>query len=76
MDPEGFERQCDRLKNLRKNRNKNKADASLRAIEKAAENDVNLMPIFIDAAKAKVTLGEMCDVLRSVYGEYREGSDF
>ena len=30
----------------------------------------------IEAAKAKVTLGEMCDVLRGVFGEYREGSDF
>ena len=28
------------------------------------------------AAKAKATLGEMCDVLRGVFGEYREGSDF
>ena len=76
MDPEGFERQCNRLKNLRKNRNQNKAEKSLTAIEKAAEGEQNLMPIFIDAAKAKVTLGEMCDVLRGVFGEYREGSDF
>ena len=76
MDPEGFERQCNRLKNLRKNRNQSKAEKSLTAIEKAAEGEQNLMPIFIDAAKAKVTLGEMCDVLRGVFGEYREGSDF
>ena len=45
-------------------------------IEKAAEGDENLMPHFIEAAKAKATLGEMCDVLRGVFGEYREGSDF
>jgi len=76
MDPEGFERQCERLKNLRNNRDKNRHSSALRAIEKAAEGDDNLMPHFIEAAKAKATLGEMCDVLRGVFGEYREGSDF
>ena len=76
MDPEGFERQCRRLKNLRSNRNKSRHSASLVAIEKAAEGEENLMPHFIEAAKAKATLGEMCDVLRGVFGEYREGSDF
>ena len=76
MDPDGFERQCKRLKALRSNRDKSRHSASLRAIEKAAECDENLMPHFIEAAKAKATLGEMCDVLRGVFGEYREGSDF
>ena len=76
MDPEGFERQCRRLKNLRSSRNKARHEASLTAIENAAEGDENLMPHFIEAAKAKATLGEMCDVLRGVFGEYREGSDF
>ena len=76
MDPEGFERQCRRLKNLRSSRNKARHEASLTAIEKAAEGDENLVPHFIEAAKAKATLGEMCDVLRGVFGEYREGSDF
>ena len=76
MDPEGFERQCRRLKALRSNRNKSRHSASLASIERAAEGDENLMPHFIEAAKAKATLGEMCDVLRGVFGEYREGSDF
>ena len=76
MDPEGFERQCRRLKNLRSSRDKARHEASLTAIEKAAEGEENLMPHFIEAAKAKATLGEMCDVLRGVFGEYREGSDF
>ena len=76
MDPEGFERQCRRLKNLGSSRNKARHEASLTAIEKAAEGEENLMPHFIEAAKAKATLGEMCDVLRGVFGEYREGSDF
>ena len=76
IDPEGFDRQSARLKKLRFNRDKSKFDASIRAIEKAAEGEENLMPHFIEASKADVTLGEMCDVLRGVFGEYREGSDF
>ncbi len=76
MDPEGFERQCARLKKLRSSRDQGRHTAALNAIEKAAEGDENLMPLFIEAAKAKATLGEMCDVLRGVFGEYREGSDF
>ena len=76
IDPEGFERQCARLKKLRDTRNKSKHAAALNAIEKAAEGEDNLMPHFIEAAKSKATLGEMCDVLRGVFGEYREGSDF
>ena len=76
MDPEGFERQCKRLNNLRKSRDKSKHAYALSAIEKAAEGEENLMPHFIEAAKAKATLGEMCDILRGVFGEYREGSDF
>ena len=51
MDPEGFERQCRRLKNLRSSRDKARHEASLTAIEKAAEGEENLMPHFIEAAK-------------------------
>ena len=47
MDPEGFERQCKRLKALRSNRDKSRHSASLRAIEKAAEGDENLSLIHI-----------------------------
>ncbi len=45
---------------------------SLNAIREAAAGTDNLMPRFLEAAKNHVTLGEMCDVLRTVYGEYRE----
>ena len=38
----------------------------------AARTDVNLMPAIIDAARADVTMGEMCDALRSVWGVWRE----
>jgi len=43
-----------------------------RLTEGAARDDVNLMPIIVDAARAYVTMGEMCDALRSVWGVWRE----
>ena len=47
-----------------------------KAVIKAAKGDDNLMPHFINAVKAKATLGELCDALREVFGEYREPSEF
>ena len=38
----------------------------------ARAGDVNLMPAIIEAVQAYATLGEMCGLLRAVYGEYRE----
>ena len=76
MDPQGFDNQCARLRRLRETRDAAKHAAALAAIERGAAGDDNLMPLFIDAVQAGATLGEVCDVLRGVFGEYREGSDF
>ena len=76
MDPKGFERQCARLARLRKQRDTKKHTAALDAVQKAAEGDDNLMPHFITAVRADATLGELCEVLRGVFGEYREPSEF
>jgi methylmalonyl-CoA mutase N-terminal domain/subunit len=40
--------------------------------EDAARPDRNLLPPIVDAAKADVTMGEMCDALREVWGVWRE----
>ncbi len=76
MDPEGFKRQCERLARLRKERYPKKHAKALDAVKKAAEGNDNLMPHFIDAVRADATLGELCEVLREVFGEYRESSEF
>ncbi|MAH17525.1 MAG: methylmalonyl-CoA mutase [Euryarchaeota archaeon] len=76
IDPKGFERQCARLARLRKRRDPRKHEAALDAVRKAAEGDDNLMPHFITAVRADATLGELCEVLRGVFGEYREPSEF
>jgi methylmalonyl-CoA mutase N-terminal domain/subunit len=40
--------------------------------EAAGSDDANLMPPVLDAVRASATLGEMCDALRDVWGEYEE----
>jgi len=44
----------------------------LERLHYSAEKDENLMPTIIEATKAYATLGEINDVLRKVYGEYKE----
>ena len=41
-------------------------------LEDSARGDVNLMPVIIEAVKAYATVGEICDRLRTVWGEHRE----
>ena len=43
---------------------------ALREVRQAAENGENLVPSLIEAARVYATVGEMCDALRDVYGEY------
>ena len=72
MDEKGEERQINRLMKLRKDRNNQKVDRYLDALRKAAEGDENLMPYILDCVHAYATLGETCQVLRDVFGEYEE----
>ena len=50
--------------------------ASLTALRQAAQGTDNLMPYLIDAVKTYATLGEICGVLRDVFGEYKSEADF
>ena len=63
--------QIARLKAWRAGRDEKKALAALAALERAAREDVNIMPVSIDCAKAGVTTGEWARTLRKVFGEYR-----
>ena len=72
MDEKGEERQINRLNTLRKNRNKQKYERNLERLRKAAEGDENLMPYILDCVHSYATLGETCQVLRDVFGEYDE----
>ncbi|MCZ4245427.1 acyl-CoA mutase large subunit family protein [Pedobacter punctiformis] len=62
--------QTEKLNQLKANRNAAEVKEALGALAKAASTDVNLMPLIIDAVEKYATLGEIADVLRSVFGEY------
>lgn len=72
MDPDGYQRQVDRLKLVRQERDNERVEQVLNAIQRAAEAEENLMPYFVDAAKAYATLGEIMQALRQVFGVYEE----
>ncbi len=73
IDESVAELQHERLAKLRANRDSSAAQNALAALRKGAEDEsVNTMPLLIDCARADCTLGEMCDALRPVFGEYQE----
>ncbi|MFQ5859658.1 MAG: methylmalonyl-CoA mutase [Anaerolineae bacterium] len=72
MDPEGYERQCARLEQLRRQRDNEAVRRALNNLAAAAESEDNLMPYLFDAVKTYATLQEIMDTLREVFGEYVE----
>ena len=65
-------RQVERLKALRLRRDAGVHAAALRAVEDTARDGGNLMPRILGAVESYATVGEIADVLRRVFGEYRE----
>lgn len=63
-----------RLKVLKETRNNSKVNEILEILETAAKSTDILMPILIEAVENKITLGEICNVLRKTWGEYLPGS--
>ena len=74
IDPAVERRQIERLARLRAARDQGAARRALDALRRVTEQGGNTMPAIVDAVKARVTLGEICDVFRAVYGEYRESA--
>jgi len=64
--------QLARLKRVRSERNQQKVKQVLGKLHNEADKNKNLMPTIIEAVKAYATLGEITEVLRTVFGEYRE----
>lgn len=62
--------QRERLKKLRETRDQRLADELLGKLKSAASGTENLMPLFIECVENDVTLGEICNALRVVWGEY------
>jgi methylmalonyl-CoA mutase, N-terminal domain len=73
VDPALEAKQIERVQSTRAQRDSAKVEAALTALkEGAAKDDVNLMPLIVDASREYVTMGEMCDALREVWGVWRE----
>lgn len=69
--------QAEKLRVLRAERNNQAVTASLDSIKKGAEkDDENVMPLILEAVKVEATLGEICDALREVFGEYTGGTSY
>jgi len=72
IDDQVEAQQLEQIESVRKSRNETNVCRALEALGKAAKSTDNLMPLIIEAVRTEATLGEMCDVLRSVWGEYEE----
>jgi len=76
VSPEVEKMQRERLTALRSKRNRKAVENSLEEIRIAAAENRNLMPLFVDAALNYVTLGEMTEELKKVFGVYEETAVF
>ena len=65
--------QVERLNELRAERDDGAVDDALAALRDACRGDANVMPHIVDAVKAYATVGEICDVMREEFGEYKPG---
>jgi len=65
-------RQVERLQRVRAERDSGRAEQMLKRLDEAARSEANLVPVFIECVESYVTIGEICDVLRGVFGEQRE----
>ncbi len=72
IDPAAEQEQVERVQALRTRRDQARAEAALRDLTAAAQDDRNLMPPILDCVRAEVTLGEISDTLRGVWGEYSD----
>jgi methylmalonyl-CoA mutase N-terminal domain/subunit len=76
IDEQVAARQLERLKTVKRERSAREAADRLREVERAARDGTNLVGPVLAAVKSYCTLGELCDVLRTVFGSYREPGQF
>jgi methylmalonyl-CoA mutase N-terminal domain/subunit len=72
IDPALEQKQIERVQATRAGRDSAAVEQALAALKEGAAGDTNLMPLIVDASRAYVTMGEMCDALREVWGVWRE----
>ncbi|HEY3940280.1 MAG TPA: methylmalonyl-CoA mutase family protein, partial [Bryobacteraceae bacterium] len=72
IDPQLEKQQVERVRAVRASRSLSEANAMLTRLERAARGTENLLPCIFDCCRALVTLGEISETLRTVFGDYRE----
>ena len=72
VDPAVRFSQIEKLKKVKSERDEEAVKKSLAQLKQTAEGSANLLPPIFDAVKAYATLGEICDVMREVFGEYQQ----
>jgi len=72
LDPEVTRRQKERLAQVKRERDSEKVSTALKRLEETAQGTENTMPAFLECVEAYATIGEMCDVLRRIFGEQKE----
>ncbi len=72
IDPEVERRQIERTRRVRAERDATVVERQLAGLRRAAEGSDNTMEHILECVRAYATLGEICGVLKKVYGEYRE----
>ncbi len=72
VDPEEARKQRLRLDHVKQNRDQAKVAASLKNLEEVAGGCDNTMPAILECVESYASIGEICDVLRQVFGTQRE----
>jgi methylmalonyl-CoA mutase N-terminal domain/subunit len=72
IDESAGEKQLAKLAELKRTRDNDAVRRTLNALTAGATSNTNTMPLLVDAVRAYATVGEMCDALREVWGEYEE----
>jgi len=72
VNPEIEKQQIKKLEEVKNKRDESKVKESLHLLKEAASSDKNVMPFILDCVKGYATLGEICDQLREIFGEYKD----
>jgi methylmalonyl-CoA mutase N-terminal domain/subunit len=72
MDPQGYERQLQRLQTLRRERDNGRVGQALDRLRLASQGTENTMPHILDCVRAYATLSEIVGVMKEVFGAYAE----
>lgn len=76
VDPQVGVKQVEKLKKLKAERDNTKVQKTLNDLKKACPTNENLMPYILDCVRSYATLQEICDVMRGVFGEYKQSVNF